>query len=207
MSVPPVRFDERAGALAIVDVRRLLRPREQRIGSPPLPETPERQDLCADIAKASSCLLARPLRLGLRGERPRPAQDPRHAHVPPERRVIDLRPPATRGQLREAHAALPCPAAQSIATEGLNRRVRLPHVTEGIPSATMRSTVATLTPISRANSQRDTYGSTSLDDGHTPARSDMGFSLPIRVIDREQPQTATRFPRRTPEVTVQAIRR
>jgi hypothetical protein len=94
-----VALDEGPGALAVVDIRGFLRPGEQRIGRPPLPETMECHSVRADIPKARSRLLARPLRLGLRGKRPGTAKDARHAHVPPEHRVVDLRPPATRGQL------------------------------------------------------------------------------------------------------------
>jgi hypothetical protein len=52
----------------------------------------------------------------------------------------------------------PSPAldAQEIAAEGRKRRVRRPHVTDGIPSATIRSTVAKLTPMIAASSARVT---------------------------------------------------
>jgi hypothetical protein len=43
-----------------------------------------------------------------------------------------------------------------MATEGLNRRVRRPQVTDGIPSATIRSMVAKLTAMIAAISRRDT---------------------------------------------------
>jgi hypothetical protein len=70
--------------------------------------------------------------------------------------VVDLRSPTTGRELYDAHVALPRSDAQEIAMDGLKRRVRLPHVTDGIPSATMRSTVARLTPMIAASSARAT---------------------------------------------------
>ena len=46
--------------------------------------------------------------------------------------------------------------AQEMAADGRKRRVRLPHVTDGIPSMTMRSIVARLTAMIAANSARPT---------------------------------------------------
>ena len=51
--------------------------------------------------------------------------------------------------------------AHAIAADTRNRRVRRPHVTDGMPSETRRSTVAMLTPMIRASSARDTYRSTT----------------------------------------------
>ena len=85
-----VALDKRPRALAIVDVRGLLRPGKQRIGRPPRPEAAERHGARADIAKT----LSRLLHLSLRRKRPGTAQDPRHAHVPADRRVVDLRAPS-----------------------------------------------------------------------------------------------------------------
>jgi hypothetical protein len=50
--------------------------------------------------------------------------------------------------------------AHAIAADARNRRVRRPHVTDGMPSETRRSTVAVLTPMIRASSARETYRST-----------------------------------------------
>ena len=143
-------------ALPIVDVRGLLRPREQGISGPACPKGGERGVRRGVIAEAFARLLACALGVGLRRKGPRAAEHTRDAHVVPARRVIDLCPPPTRRQSRQAHAALPRSAAHPSAIDGRKRRVRRPHVTDGIPSATMRSTVATLTPISRASSLRDT---------------------------------------------------
>jgi hypothetical protein len=52
-------------------------------------------------------------------------------------------------------------AAQVIAADARNRLVRRPHVTDGMPSETRRSTVAVLTPMIRASSARETYRSTT----------------------------------------------
>jgi hypothetical protein len=67
--------------------------------------------------------------------------------------------PASRWKLHDARIALPRSDAHEIAMDGRKRRVRLPHVTDGIPSATIRSTVARLTPIISASSARATYRS------------------------------------------------
>jgi hypothetical protein len=69
---------------------------------------------------------------------------------------MHLGSPAPGGELHDAHAALPRSDAQERAADGRKRRVRLPHVTDGIPSATIRSTVAKLTPMIAASSARAT---------------------------------------------------
>jgi hypothetical protein len=55
--------------------------------------------------------------------------------------------------------------AHAIATDARNRLVRRPQVTDGIPSVTSRSTVAVLTPLTRASSARETYCSTTCVGG------------------------------------------
>lgn len=73
--------------------------------------------------------------------------------------VVDLRTPAAGGKRHHAHAALLRVAAHAIAMEARKRRVRRPQVTDGMPSATIRSTVAMLTPMIAASSARQTYRS------------------------------------------------
>jgi hypothetical protein len=82
--------------------------------------------------------------------------DLRNAEVLPGRGIVDLRSPATRWEPCNAHTALSRSNAQEIAADGRKRRVRRPHVTDGIPSATIRSTVAKLTPMIAASSARAT---------------------------------------------------
>ena len=151
----PVTIDERPRALTIVDIRGLLRTGEQRIAGPALPERPRRHVLYACVSEPFACLHTRLLGPGLGGEGSRASEDVRDAEVLSRGRVIDLRPPAPGGKSGNAHAAR-LSVAHPIAADGLNRRVRRPQVTDGIPSATIRSTVATLTPMIRASSARET---------------------------------------------------
>src|SRR5262249_40273775 len=74
--------------------------------------------------------------------------------------VPDPCPPATGRQLRDGHAALLSRVrAHASARLARNLRDRRPHVSEGMPSATRRSTVLTDTPISSASSDRVRYRS------------------------------------------------
>jgi len=151
-----VALHKRSRPLAVVNVRGVLRPGKQRIGGPALPEVPGRHGDHANTPQPLPRLLACPLCLGLGGERTGTTKDAGDADVVSQRRVVDLSAPAARRELHDAHASLSRAEAQEIAADDLKRRVRRPHVTDGIPSATKRSIVARLTPMISASSRRPT---------------------------------------------------
>ncbi len=187
-----IAVHEALGQLPATDVARLLRPGEQRVGRPTLPEPPHRHIPRMGIPQAFPRPQTSLLGLRLRRKRAETTENPGHADVLPGGRVIDLRPPAARGEPCDAHAALLRSDAQPIACEALKRRVRRPHVTDGIPSATIRSTVAKLTPMSPASSRRDTKRSPP--SGHRGAPAGLwGRSLRLTPLltpkPRNRPQT------------------
>src|ERR1700729_1248736 len=151
-----VAVHERLGQLAAANVARLLRPGEQGIGRPALPESPDGHLARADAAQPFACLLACALRAALGRKRALTAEHGRDADVLARRGVVDLCAPAARWEAGDAHAARSCVSAQASAADGRKRRVRRPHVTDGIPAATIRSIVATLTPMIAASSLRAT---------------------------------------------------
>ncbi len=121
-----IALHERLGPLPTADIARLLRPREQRISRPALPESPHRHVPQTNSSEPLPGALASLLCLGLGLEGPRASQHPRDAEVLPARRVIHLRAPAPGRQPRDAHAARPRSSPHEIATDGRNRRVRRP---------------------------------------------------------------------------------
>jgi hypothetical protein len=77
---------------------------------------------------------------------------------------------ARRGRSHRPSCRVPASAAQAIAAEGLNRRVRRPQVTDGIPSATIRSRVAKLTAMIAAISPPRDEALSALKDERTRRR-------------------------------------
>ena len=188
-----IAVHEALGQLPATDVARLLRPGEQRVGRPTLPEPPHRHIPRMGIPQAFPRPQTSLLGLRLRRKRAETTENPGHADVLPGGRVIDLRPPAARGEPCDAHAALLRSDAQPIACEALKRRVRRPHVTDGIPSATIRSTVAKLTPMSPASSPARHK---ALTPERPPRRTGwvMGkIASAHPLIDPETPKPATNF--------------
>ena len=115
-----VALDKGSRPLAVVDVRGVLRPGEQWIGRPALPECGDRHAhaSAAPEARPRACSRAR-LASVLVANVPGPPMILRHAQVLAGCRVVDLRPPAARRKLGNAHAALRRSEAQEIAADGL----------------------------------------------------------------------------------------
>ena len=124
---------------------------------------------------------------------PGPPSDPRDAEVLPGRRD---RRPAPASDRREPVTLTPpsrVPTPRRSPQMARKRRVRRPQVTDGIPSATIRSTVAMLTPMIAASSRGRRSARALRVARRLLGISGFGFYPLTRLYDRERPKTATDF--------------